>query len=52
MLCFSSPQAFREDPKSTTAELVADIMLSQAITLRSSDDITVVAVEKRGLVSA
>ena len=41
-------QAFQNDPEGTTAELVADILLNQAITLRSQDDITVMVVEKRG----
>ena len=40
-------QAFQDDPVGTNAELVADIMLIQAITLRSGDDITVMVVERR-----
>ncbi len=42
-------QAFRDDPETTTAELIADLLLSQAISLRSPDDVTVMVVEKRPL---
>ena len=46
-MLFPQSKAFHDDPEGTNAELVADIMLSQAITLRSGDDITVMVVERR-----
>ena len=39
-------RAYEEDPVGTTAELIADMMLSQALTLRSTDDITIQVLSK------
>jgi hypothetical protein len=45
---FPSPlQAFSDDPDTTSADLVADILLSQAISLRSSDDVTIMVLDKQ-----
>ncbi|GAX83395.1 hypothetical protein CEUSTIGMA_g10820.t1 [Chlamydomonas eustigma] len=42
-------KAYSEDPSSTNAELIADILLNQALTLRSQDDISILVVEKRSV---
>lgn len=39
-------RAYAEDPSGMNAELIADMMLSQALTLRSTDDITIKVLAK------
>lgn len=40
-------KAYLEDPKTTSADFIADLLLSQALTLRSGDDITIMVLAQK-----